>query len=179
MISSVFDYSLDYVLGCYGLLMLLAAIEVYRMRWRDVLWYPWKWLSSFAILQTIHAWSVVASVSIGLEHIYCVTGFYMLCLSFLCLLEFGVRSTTVIHHLEMTPKRSVFRHLKSYRTSGSSVFLKRGLPLLFFGTAGKYQYPIPILNKVSTNGKSGYGVQLVSGGAERQQILPPVLPIVV
>ena len=94
MISSVFDYSLDYVLGCYGLLMLLAAIEVYRMRWRDVLWYPWKWLSSFAILQTIHAWSVVASVSIGLEHIYCVTGFYMLCLSFLCLLEFGVRSMT-------------------------------------------------------------------------------------
>ncbi|MHB1462777.1 MAG: sensor histidine kinase [Armatimonadota bacterium] len=92
MIDSILGYSLDYALACYGLLMFIASVEMYRMRRRDVLWQPWKWLSAYAGLQVVHSWSVLASISLPLDDVYYFTGFIILSLSYFCLFEFGVRS---------------------------------------------------------------------------------------
>lgn len=92
MIDSILGYSLDYVLASYGLLMFIASVEMYRMRRRDVLWHPWKWLSAFAGLQVLHAWGVLASMSLRVGNFYHLIGFFVISLSYFCLFEFGVRS---------------------------------------------------------------------------------------
>ncbi len=92
MIDSILGYSLDYALACYGLLLFIASVEMYRMRRRDVLWQPWKWLSAYAGLQVVHSWSVLASISLPLSDVYYLTGFIIMSLSYFCLFEFGVRS---------------------------------------------------------------------------------------
>ncbi len=92
MIDNILGYSLDYTLACYGLLMFIASVEMYRMRRRDVLWQPWKWLSAYAALQVVHSWTVLATLSLPLGVVHYLTTFIVLSLSFFCLFEFGVRS---------------------------------------------------------------------------------------
>lgn len=84
---------MDYLLFVYGVsLMLLGGIGSY-LSWSDRKTAAWQWLGAFGVLQGAHQWLYMAVLAVGDDVGFQWLRFALLCVSLLCLCEFGRKTT--------------------------------------------------------------------------------------
>ena len=94
---------MDYIFFLYGWSFLLLATMVHGVDRRSGDVMPWRWLAGFGLLHGGNEWLDMLALALGDDPRFFAVRLAVLAASFLCLLEFGRRATTVLNG--RTPNR--------------------------------------------------------------------------